>query len=804
MAKIRAINISGLRGIKEPLQLVLNKKSMLVYGDNGTGKSSVTDAMEWFYYDGIEHLSGEEIGRKQGRDALRNIFIPDDKDAYIKIQYSDSKLDATKSIGSNLRPVVSNTSTDFKFFINASYSENLILRYRDLVKFIIAGKTDKLKELQRIIGFSEVATIRDLLRKNGARIGRNIRAAGFDSQKSSKQQVILNNLGRNAYTDEQLLEGVNELIKPLKLGKTVRTLKDIKDILKSIETKKDAEAVNQITFHTRVGELLSEIHENTNHINESYKAFHGSFAKLNKDPEKVKKLQLLALLKEGQSVLKNDVIRDDYCPLCQQEKNKIELLKELTTRIEELEELEQEKKKLDDQAQELIQTIQGNVNTTDSLLREKLLQAEEHAELKKKVEAIKTALSSISDEAKKELGGTIQEPNKIAMDKKTMAELITAAQKRAKELSDAQKSNIKLQIYTKLLQALTAYNEYQRIEKEHTILTNQQITFEALYADFIKRQENALNAFLKQFSKDINDFYTAMNPNEKVEDIKLEPIKDKNDDLVGITISYKFYDETMTPPTALLSESHINCLGLSFFLASVRAFNKQNEFVVLDDVISSFDRPHRYRFAQLLADQFSDYQVILLTHEKEFFELVSSEVKSKGWLLYNFKWSKDKGTGIEKGLADIKERIKKKFADKNTDGLGNDIRVYTEKVMKRVALEIEAKVAYRNNDVNEKRMAPELLDAVQSKISKSSSELNKEADIPKIKGMPMFVGNTTSHDNEFQESVEDLDAMWEDVKKLIHCFYCPDCDKFISLKYYDNVKKKIRCGCEKLKYDWKK
>lgn len=803
MAKIKAINISGLRGIKEPLKLVPNNKSILIYGDNGAGKSSLTDAVEWFYYDGIEHLSGEEIGRRQGRDVLRNIFIQDDEDAYIEIQYSDSKKDATKSIGSSLRPVISNTSPDFYKFINASLSENLILRYKDLVKFIIAGKTDKLKELQKIIGFSEVAAIRDLLRKNGARIGRNIRAAGFDSQKSAKQQVVLNNLGRNAYTDEQLLEGVNELIRPIKLGKTVKTLKDIKDVLKSIETKEDIEIVKQINFHTRFGELFSEIHGNIDNINKSYKVFQSDFGKLNKDPEKIKKLQLLALLKEGQSVIKNAVIQYDYCPLCQQEKNKIELLKELTQRIDELEEIEQEKQKLDDHAQELIQTIQVNVNTSDSLLNEKLLQTEENTELKKKVETIKTALSTISDEAKKELGDTIQEPNRIKIDKNSIAETITKAQKKVKELSDAQKSNIKLQIYTRLLQAAIAYSDYQKIEKEHIILTNQQITFEALYADFIKRQENALNAFLKQFSKNINDYYTVMNPDEKVEDIKLESIKDKNDDLVGITISHKFYDETKTPPTALLSESHINCLGLSFFLASVKAFNKQNEFVVLDDVISSFDRPHRYRFAQLLANQFSDYQVILLTHEREFFELVSSEVKSKGWLLYNFKWSKDKGTGIEKGLSDIKERIRKKFDEKNTDGLGNDIRVYTEKVMKRVALEIEAKVAYRNNDVNEKRMAPELLDAVQSKLSKCSSELKAVADIPKIKGMPMFVSNTTSHDNEFQESIEDLDAMWEDVKKLIHCFYCPDCDKFVSVKYYDNVEKKIRCGCANLKYDWK-
>ena len=68
--------------------------------------------------------------------------------------------------------------------------------------------------------------------------------------------------------------------------------------------------------------------------------------------------------------------------------------------------------------------------------------------------------------------------------------------------------------------------------------------------------------------------------------------------------------------------------------------------------------------------------------------------------------------------------------------------------------------------------------------------------------MPMFIENTTSHDNDFQESIEDLEAIWDDVKNLIQNFYCSDCDKFLSLKYYDNVEKKIRCSCGKLKYEW--
>jgi uncharacterized protein YlaI len=155
-------------------------------------------------------------------------------------------------------------------------------------------------------------------------------------------------------------------------------------------------------------------------------------------------------------------------------------------------------------------------------------------------------------------------------------------------------------------------------------------------------------------------------------------------------------------------------------------------------------------------------------------------------------------------MTDIKERVLKKFEAKDTDGLGNDIRVYTEKVMKEIAFNIEAQVAFRYNEINEKRMAPELLDAVHGRISKMGNGLKDKANIQKLKGMPMFIGNITSHDNEFTESIEDLASIWEDIENTIHTFYCDECKKFISIKFFDNVEGKIRCGCGKLTYDWKK
>ena len=46
VVKIKNIHIKGLRGVKEELILPLEQKSIVLYGDNGTGKSSITEAIE--------------------------------------------------------------------------------------------------------------------------------------------------------------------------------------------------------------------------------------------------------------------------------------------------------------------------------------------------------------------------------------------------------------------------------------------------------------------------------------------------------------------------------------------------------------------------------------------------------------------------------------------------------------------------------------------------------------------------------------------------------------------------------------
>ena len=178
MNKIKSINITGIRGVKDKLPLNLVKKSILIFGENGTGKSSLTDALEWFYKDRIEHLAGAQVGTK---NALRNIFLPDSEEGKVEILYANKNLDNEKTISKSLTVFNSNSTKEFYNYSAKSSNENLILRYSDLVQFITATKTEKLTYLQSIIGFNEVREIRALLKKFASKYSKEIKQAGYVS-----------------------------------------------------------------------------------------------------------------------------------------------------------------------------------------------------------------------------------------------------------------------------------------------------------------------------------------------------------------------------------------------------------------------------------------------------------------------------------------------------------------------------------------------------------------------------------------------------------------------------------------------
>lgn len=464
------------------------------------------------------------------------------------------------------------------------------------------------------------------------------------------------------------------------------------------------------------------------------------------------------------------------------------------------------KKAAFDSAKQTIITISTErIKRLEILLSDNHINENEFAAVKKSVNELITQVTAYLKNGNEKVtsGNKITDPKVLKL-KETEFTAIKILNTKIVTIQEALKKDNNAVTYSNISAAKDAFLRIKRFEKEKKILEDQRASMEIIYNEFVKKQKEGLENFISTFSGTINEYYQFMNPGEQFQELKIVTIGDE-DELNGITIQYKYNGNWVSPPQKYFSESHLNCFGLSFFLASVIAFNKENKFLLLDDVISSFDSNHRKRFADLIFEKFSDYQIILLTHELEWFQYVSQLAKRKSWLINEIKWNETDGTHLEDNPTDLRIIIETNLAKGNVDILGNSIRKYLEHLLKGICANLEVKVNFRFNEVNEKRMPDELLNELKSKINKVSTELKTQ--MPTIDRIinSNILGNLLSHDNPFSPKLGDLKAFWADLNEMENLFYCQDaaCKKPVLVKHFDTVKKRIRCGCDKTNYDWK-
>jgi len=810
MIKIKSLCIKGFRGIKQELSLELNSKSALLFGDNGSGKSSITDAIEWFYKDSIEHLSSDEIDRKGGLTALRNTFIADTEKSSAEINFTDASLDSQKSISlkkSNLEVDNSNTSDTFVKYIESSKNENLILRYGDFTNFVLSTKKEKLDSLSKVIGFADVSNIRGVLKKAVNEVKSSLKSKNYDNEISQREGQIMTSLNERVVSDEQYVNKINEIIKPLGtlgLEKDVTKLEEIDNILSLFKKFDDSAVIEQRAYYSDVISKINDLQNRINNLLDLYEKYYQLFQKIVQDVETLKKIALGILWNEGLRVLKGSIIEKDECPLCFQPKSREELMREIELRLKTLESIEKEKSQLDETKKIVQKALDEIKNVIAGVQTNNYFGSEGNQDIRDFVKSITEYISSISqglgvDILKEQ---RIKTKDEIMFDLSKLNRTSVFCQKRNEVLFSQIKGNKILEIQDKITLSRQAYYEKKRLKKEKEVLEKQKTSLETIYNAFIQKQKEELEVFINIFSKEINEYYQYTHPGEKMENIEIK-ITEKEDELTGITIEFQFFDKRVSPPQKYLSESHLNSLGIALFLTSVKAFNKENHFFILDDIISSFDSNHRKRLSDLLMEKFSDYQIFVMTHEKNWFDYMKNLVRGKvEWIINVINWNESKGAYLNETLVDLKRIIEQRLIDNDKTGLGNIIRIYLEGLLKEISEEIEVYVKYRSNETNEDRMCNELLSELKSKTNKQLCKGIFESIIDKMISS-VFIGNKDSHDSSFDPSIGECRAFWQEVLELEKLFRHSVCNTIISTKYYDKIEKKIRCQCGNFSYDWK-
>jgi hypothetical protein len=206
--------------------------------------------------------------------------------------------------------------------------------------------------------------------------------------------------------------------------------------------------------------------------------------------------------------------------------------------------------------------------------------------------------------------------------------------------------------------------------------------------------------------------------------------------------------------------------------------------VFLDDVVVSLDRNHRGMIAELLAKYFGKRQVVILTHDREWYAELRHQLDSSVWdfkalLPYEtpeigIRWS-HKTTTFDDARAHLKER---------PDSAGNDARKIMDVELALIAERLQIKLPFLRAEKNDNRMAHEFLERLvtdgkscfQKKVGKNHVPFSDAIDVlDAADKLLVSWANKASH--SFDVVQPEATKLIDTCEKALGFFRCSSCGK---------------------------
>lgn len=136
-----------------------NPQSTLIYGRNGTGKSSITDAWEWFRNSKIDHLAREGAGPSSYPN-----FAAQSGETFVEIEFSLPHLGTLRLTYDNEKITKPQASGVFTDLVRLTPHPCHIC-FADLTRFVYLTKADRYDLLAQFMGFLPQVEFQKALRR---------------------------------------------------------------------------------------------------------------------------------------------------------------------------------------------------------------------------------------------------------------------------------------------------------------------------------------------------------------------------------------------------------------------------------------------------------------------------------------------------------------------------------------------------------------------------------------------------------------------------------------------------------------
>jgi len=782
--KIKKINIRAFRGIPE-IELSLEGKSLLLRGENGTGKSSLVDAVEFFFTGKVSHLEGVRGLSLQRHGPHRN-FKPDNVN--IGITFDPGEVYLERSFMSAPFP-----PQELHDYFAVTQKGTFILRRSQLLAFIMTQPADRFRAIGSIIGIDPLDSIE--LEMMGLRDQLEGKTKSKQSQIQNLFQELSSILGENVTQLDGIVPRLNKKLEEASLPQ-INSLEEaethaeemLATVKKKVESSDKVKQINETLDATKTPFITEKLITELNSLNERIRPLL---------PEEIKRnLSLVNLFENGRDVIARE--RMMTCPLCEQPIETEDLLSKIEGRLRTLRDLSDEASQIRELSVPLIDSLKG-VSKRLELITTKIEPFDELLDTRGELQKVIAFLEAYTGEvtSAKDLKNEIRIQD-ITQRKEKINELINVVSAKCSEqleaigLTEAEKKV--LEAVRLIEQVKSKTEEIRKISSELNAAKRHHERAAKIYGAFSETKKAKIQDIYDSIQEDIRTFFTELHPNDPHKNIELTVALGRR---ASTELKIESFGRSGEDPRALASEGHLDSLGLCIFLAFVKKFNENCPLIILDDVVTTIDSNHRERIAQLLLAEFAGNQLLITTHDGIWCEQLIATQRAYGYE-GNFKnmviidWDKDRGPRIIP-YKPRWEKIQDKLNDGDKTGAGNDGRTYLEATLKEIVESMLVPVASRNLGKYE---VPEMFDPTEKRLKDllKDSEF-KTTVLSKFQELrlTMFMGNLLSHDNiQIEEvSMEEVKSFCNAVHNLYKAFLCPNCGSFVS--YFRDLKI-VRCS----------
>lgn len=636
--KLINIKICGIRGFNLEKEINFDEGLTVIYGPNGEGKTSFVEAIEWLIF-GTMFKKEKALSKNEFKETIKNIHFLDETPYVEAVFRKDGALIKAR------REYVDEKNS--KLFVNGNPAKSIVgEEFNDAIKpiiyqhglksFIHSAPKDRYIEFMKFLNIDDLDTFIKQIDKSQKNYQNSkndgiLKSIRFCENIKKELPEYYRSIVEN---DLEIIDLANLINKELKVTEENITIQNFEIFKQSIHamierTKKNVFDVGVfspiLTFEPLVCEDIHDVSE----LRDSIKYL--------EDPNINHSINKIDVLDSGLKVIQESSLIE--CPLCFEKtinENKIESIKRKLAEYNKFKtELKIHETHIKTYVAKFNQFYRGPLSALNQLrLDEEIIPSLRMMKIEPEL------IQGVADFNRKIDRKIIFIEEKIELTNQYMSRIsetpsIETLQKHEMELNQIKRSIFDVdgivELYSPVIQQvkellvvkITNSEQVNKLEEISSLLVNLK-HFKVIQLDQ-KIQIQLKNALiqLKTFRNmkldqmissskiDIIKWYDLLNPNE---DIRISDIESDKDKINFIATSYGVKKQAVP----ILSEAHLNCLGLSIYLSYITQANNSFAFIFIDDPVQSMDSVHTDNFINSVIDELykKDIQILLFSHLK--------------------------------------------------------------------------------------------------------------------------------------------------------------------------------------------